>query len=69
LAGKKKIFRSMGVSETAPVETFQSLWEVVSLENFNDLPHAKLAHKESGQIRSISLDALERQEIYKKARS
>lgn len=66
LPGKKKIFKSMGVADSAPAETFQSLWTVTSLEQFNGLAHAKLAHKESGQIRTIALDALERQEIYVK---
>jgi len=66
LPGKKKIFKSMGIADSAPAETFQSLWTVTALEQFNGLDHAKLEHKESGQIRTIALDALERQEIYVK---
>lgn len=66
LPGKKKIFRAMGVADSSPAETFQSLWTVMSLDQFNGLAHAKLEHKESGQIRTIALDALERQDIYVK---
>lgn len=66
LAGKKKIFRSMGIADSAPADTFQSLWEVTELMQFNSLPHARLVNRDSGQIRTIALDALERQEIYKK---
>lgn len=64
LPGKKRIFKSMGIAEQSPAETFQSLWTVISLDQFNGLDHAKLEHKESGQIRTIALDALERQDIY-----
>lgn len=66
LPGKRKIFRSMGIADSAPAETFQSLWTVIALDQFNGLDHAKIEHKESGQIRTIALDALERQDIYVK---
>lgn len=66
LAGKKKIFRSMGVADSSPAEAFQSFWTVTALDRFNGLDHAKLEHKESGQVRTIALDALERQDIYVK---
>lgn len=66
LSGKRKIFKSMGIADSAPAETFQSLWVVTELLQFNGLPHARLAHRDSGQVRTIALDALERQEIYKK---
>lgn len=69
LPGKKKIFRSMGIADTTPAAAFYSHWEVVAIDRFNGLPHAKLTHKETGQVRTIALDALERQEVYKKAKS
>ncbi len=66
LSGKRKIFKSMGITDSAPVDTFQSLWEVTELMQFNGLPHARLSNRDTGQIRTIALDALERQDIYKK---
>ena len=66
LKGKKKIFRAMGVADSTPAEAFESLWEVTEFCNFNGLPHAKLSNHESGLVRIIAIDALERQELYKK---
>lgn len=66
LTGKKKIFRAMGVADSTPAEAFVTDWEVTEICTFNGLPHAKLTNHESGLIRTIALDALERQEIYKK---
>jgi hypothetical protein len=66
LAGKRKIFKSMGIADSSPADTFQSLWTVTEMIEFNDLPHARLTNRDSGQTRTIALDALERQEIYKK---
>lgn len=66
LSGKRKIFKSMGIADSSPADTFQSLWEVTELMQFNGLPHARLTNRDNGQIRTIALDALERQEIYKK---
>ena len=66
LKGKKKIFRAMGVADATPSEAFESLWEVTEICDFNGLPHAKLTNHESGLLRTIALDALERQEIYRK---
>jgi len=66
LTGKRKIFKSMGIVDSAPADTFQSLWVVSEMIVFNDLPHARLTNHQTGQVRTISLDALERQEIYKK---
>jgi hypothetical protein len=68
LPGKKKIFKSMGIADSSPAETFQSLWTVTKLDRFNGLDHARLQHTQSGQIRTIALDALQRQDIYVKRR-
>ena len=66
LSGKQKIFRSLGIADQAPKGTFQSFWEVTELCNFNGLPHGRLTNRETGQVRTIAMDALERQEIYTK---
>ena len=66
LKGKKKIFRAMGVADSTPTEAFETLWEVTELCNFNGLPHAKLSNHDSDLVRIIAIDALERQELYKK---
>lgn len=66
LKGKKKIFSSMGVANSTPAEAFTTLWEVTELCQFNGLPHAKLVDHDSGLQRIIALDALERQELYRK---
>ena len=66
LKGKKKIFRAMGVADSTPAEAFVSFWKVTELCQFNGLPHAKLINRETGQQRTIALEALERQEIYRK---
>ena len=66
LKGKRKIFKAMGVDKATPVDRFEARWEVIQLLHFNGLEHAKLANHESGLERIIALDALERQELYRK---
>lgn len=66
LKGKKKIFRAMGVADATPADVFESLWEVTEICHFNGLPHAKLTNHANGLVRTIAIDALERQEIYRK---
>ena len=66
LPGKKSIFRALGETDRTPQDSFLSYWKVSELLQFNELPHAKLTHSETGQQRVIARAALERQEIYKK---
>lgn len=66
LPSKRSIFRALGGAESTPSDSFLNHWEVSQFLHFNDLPHAKLTHAESGRQRVIACDALARQEIYKK---
>ena len=66
LPGRKSIFRSMGLGDASDGDNFSSQWTVAAFLQFNDLPHAKLIHNDTGQYRVIACDALERQDIYKK---
>ena len=56
----------MGVANSTPAEAFTTLWEVTELCQFNGLAHSKLVNHDSGLQRIIALDALERQELYRK---
>ena len=66
LAGKKRIFRALGIAEKASAEALVSTWEVTEITQFNNLPHARIVNSESGIIRTISVDTLARQENYLK---
>ena len=66
LAGKKQIFRALGIAEKASAEAFVSTWEVTEITQFNNLPHARIVNSESGITRTISVDTLARQEKYLK---
>ena len=66
LAGKKKIFRALGIAEKASAEAFVSTWEVTEITQFNNLPHARIVNSEAAFTRTISVDTLARQENYLK---
>ena len=66
LAGKKRIFRALGIAEKASAEAFVSTWEVTEITQFNNLPHARIVNNDSGITRTISVDTLARQENYLK---
>ena len=66
LAGKKRIFRALGIAEKASAGAFVSTWEVTEITQFNNLPHARIVNNESGITRTISVDTLARQENYLK---
>lgn len=64
LAGKRRIFDALGIAERADESSFEMLWEVTEIMQFNDLPHARITSSENGNERIISLEALSRQDIY-----
>ena len=56
----------MGLSKDFEISNFQNLWTVVRINNFSGYPHAELHDTKSGGTRIIAVDALEKQENYKK---
>ena len=63
---KRKILSMMGLSKDFEISNFQNLWTVVRINNFSGYPHAELHDTKSGGTRIIAVDALEKQENYKK---
>ena len=68
LGREKKSPLLRGELPAARQDPADNRWIVSALTTFNDLPHARLTHEATGRVRTISIDALELQEIYKKAK-
>ncbi len=66
LAGKRRIFKALGIAERADASTFEMLWDITEIMSFDGLPHARLRSRENGNERVISVDALSRQDFYLK---
>ncbi|MGI9439726.1 MAG: hypothetical protein ACR2OT_01975 [Parvibaculales bacterium] len=66
LAGKRRIFKALGIAERADEATFEMLWDVTDIVEFNGLPHARLKSRETGNERIIALQMLAQRDIYMK---
>ena len=66
LLGKKRIFKALGIADRSAPEAFETFWEVTELVDFNGMPHARLHNAESDITRTIAVEALARQDNYKK---
>lgn len=61
---QNSLFKMHDAATAPPCDT--SRWRVAAFVLFNDLPHAKLTHCETGRQRLIALDALKQGNIYRK---
>jgi hypothetical protein len=68
LGREKKLPLLRGELPAACQDPTDNRWVVSTLTTFNDLPHARLTNEATGRVRTLSIDALELQEIYKKAK-
>ena len=64
LAGKRRIFEALGIAARADDVTFQMLWDVTEILEFNGLPHARLKSRENGNERIIAIQTLSKRDIY-----
>ena len=65
LAGKKRIFRALGIAEKASAEAFVSTWEVTEITQFNNLPMPASSTAKAASSAPFQ-DTLARQENYLK---
>jgi hypothetical protein len=65
LAGSKKLFAALNM-QARDAASLKTVWAVDELILFNDLEHARLIARDTGESRLISIAILQEQKTYKK---
>ncbi len=65
LAGSKKLFAALNM-QARDAASVKSVWAVDELVLFNDLEHARLIARDTGESRLIAIAILQEEKTYKK---